>query len=69
MQIAEYIRSLQSYEIYGFSYDDVLANCVAPETERIFKTLYKKYDKDKVLERIEKGHLLVCSYKLIFNNF
>lgn len=39
------------------------------ETERIFQALYTKYGKDKVLERIEKGHLLVSSYELIFNNF
>jgi hypothetical protein len=55
----------------GFELDDIKFIVVKESNEitRIFLVLYNKYGKDKVLERIEKGDLLVSSYELIFNNF
>jgi len=54
-----------------FSLDDLKFIIVKETSEKvkIFNVLYKKYGKDKVLDRIENGHLLVSSYELIFNNF
>jgi hypothetical protein len=37
MLITEYIRGLQSYEIYAFTYEDVLKHCISPKTTARYK--------------------------------
>ena len=79
----EYDKNVQEFEIFKeekkkhyeqirlcFDLEDIKFIIVKgnSETESIFHSLYKKYGKDKVLDRIEKGLLLVSSYELIFNN-
>jgi predicted transcriptional regulator of viral defense system len=61
MQISEYIRSLQSYEVYGFSYDDVLKNCIAPEI-----TLRKELQrliKKNLIQNLRKGFYVIIPAK------
>lgn len=61
MQISEYIRSLQSYEIYGFSYDDVLKNCIAPEIT-LRKELQRLFKKNQI-QNLRKGFYVIIPAK------
>jgi predicted transcriptional regulator of viral defense system len=61
MQIAEYIRTLQSYEIYGFSNEDVLNNCNAPETT--LKTEFVRLSKRKQIQNLRKGFYVIIPAK------
>lgn len=65
MLIAEYIRSLQSYEIYGFSYDDVLANCIAPEIT--LRTELHRLIKKNQIQNLRKGFYVIIPAK--YQNF
>ena len=61
MQISEYIRLLQSYEVYGFSYDDVLKNCIAPEI-----TLRKELQrliKKNLIQNLRKSFYVIIPAK------
>ena len=61
MQIAEYIRILQSYEIYAFSNEDVLKNCIAPETT--LKTEFVRLSKRKQIQNLRKGFYVIIPAK------
>lgn len=61
MQVAEYIRSLQSYEIYGFSFDDVLKNCIAPEIT--LRTELHRLGKKSQIQNLRKGFYVIIPAK------
>jgi hypothetical protein len=70
----EFILEKEAYyqnEKLTFELDDLKFIIVKKtnEIERIFDVLFSKYSKESVIDRIQKGHLLVSSYELIFNNF
>lgn len=61
MLIADYIRKLQSYEIYAFSNEDVLKNCLAPETT--LKTEFVRLSKRKQIQNLRKGFYVIIPAK------
>jgi predicted transcriptional regulator of viral defense system len=61
MQITEYIRTIQSYEIYGFSYADVLKSCIAPEIT-LRKELHRLIQKNQI-QNLRKGFYVIIPAK------
>lgn len=61
MLIADYIRTLQSYEIYAFSNEDVMKNCIAPETT--LKTEFVRLRKKKQIQNLRKGFYVIIPAK------
>jgi len=65
MLVAEYIRTLQSYEEYSFSWEEVLEKCNSPEST-IRKELVRLAKKNEILN-LRKGFYIIISPR--YQNF
>ena len=61
MLIEAYIRTLQSYEIYAFSNEDVHKNCIAPETT--LKAELVRLNKRNQIQNLRKGFYVIIPAK------
>jgi predicted transcriptional regulator of viral defense system len=63
MMLAEYIRSLQSYEIYAFTNEDVVKHCIAPKST--LKTEFVRLSKKKQILNLRKGFYVIIPAKYL----
>ena len=70
MIVAEYIKTLQSYEEYAFSWEEVLEKCNAPEST-IRKELVRLAKKNEIVNYtiIQKFNYVKNVKNVLFQNY